>query len=180
VLPVFEQYRDSKLRADQSPVTWALSRNIHRRHLDASQRAQIGAELIGMYERESKERQRQGGREKVPAKLPEAGEAREKAADAVGVSGRLVSDAIVVKREGSPEVAAAVTSGAVSVSAAARSIRANRSGPAARRRRTARLMAPPSMWSVPWPIPDMAAVIRKLRSSADVDELVRLLSAGGA
>jgi hypothetical protein len=110
-----------------SPITYVVSLNVHRRHLDASQRAMIAADLIPMYEVEAKERQRQGGREKLPAKLPEAGEAREKVAEVVKVSPRLVTDALTVKREAKPDVIEAVKAGKIAVSAAAKETRdANR------------------------------------------------------
>ncbi len=112
-----------------SPTAWVVSQNLHRRHLDASQRAMIGAGLVPMYETEAKERQRQGGREKVTAHLQEAsrGTAAAKAAQAVNVSERSVAAAVKVTREAPAEVIEAVKVGKMSVSAAAKATReANR------------------------------------------------------
>ncbi len=108
-----------------SPVAYVAAVNLRRRHLDASQRAMIGAALVPMFEAEAKERQRIGGREKGRANLPEAdkGRAREKAAEVVNVSPRLVADALAVTREASPEIIEAVKRGEVAVSAAAKQTR---------------------------------------------------------
>ena len=70
----------------------------------------IGAELKALFEGAAKERQREGGREKVPAKLPEAGESREKAAKAVNVSPRSIEHASKVKASGTPGLGGAVSS----------------------------------------------------------------------
>ena len=104
-----------------------VSLNLTRRHLTASQRAAIALELLPQYEAEAKERQRtrKPGRKRVklrggyaqvsqlPAGLPEApdarartlervaeqeqGDARERAAEALGVSPRYVSDLKTIK-----------------------------------------------------------------------------------
>jgi ParB-like chromosome segregation protein Spo0J len=110
-----------------SPTTWVLSRNLHRRHLTASQRAAVAVDALPLLEAEAKERQRVAGLRsaasrsthgEVPATLPEpvlgAGEAREKAAAAVGASARYVSDAKAIA-EKAPEVLVEVRSGALSI-----------------------------------------------------------------
>lgn len=99
-----------------SPVSWVVSQNLRRRHMNESQRAMVAAGLVPLFEGEAKGRQ---GRRDLPANLPERGEAREKAAAAVNVSPRSVASAQVVQREGAPELADAVKQGRVAVSTAA-------------------------------------------------------------
>lgn len=107
------------------PVAFVLSENLHRRHLNESQRAMVGARAKSIYEAEAKSRQRiggaAGGSGKGPANLPEAakGDARDKAARSVNVSGRTVQHAETVLRRAAPEVVRAVESGKLAVSAAA-------------------------------------------------------------
>ncbi|MCC6492063.1 MAG: hypothetical protein IT424_03475 [Pirellulales bacterium] len=108
-------------------VAYVLSTNLHRRHLDESQRAMIGLEVEKYHATLAKERQREAGGDRRAKALvallppaPEKGRSRDKAAAAVGVSPRLVSFAKRVAQDGAPELAAAVSSGKVSVSVAAK------------------------------------------------------------
>jgi len=90
------------------PVAFVISKNIARRHLDASQRAMVAAKLATLKE----------GRPGKAANLRSTPSAAEAAA-MLNVSTRTVEVARVVRREGVPELQAAVESGAVSVAAAA-------------------------------------------------------------
>jgi predicted phage-related endonuclease len=68
-----------------------------RRHLTADQKAAIAVALLPLLEREAKNRQATstgGAKPQLKANLPEAekGQARDKAAELVGVSSRYVSD----------------------------------------------------------------------------------------
>ncbi|APZ92174.1 hypothetical protein [Fuerstiella marisgermanici] len=111
------------------PVAFVVSKNLQRRHLSSSQRAMVAAKAKGYYECEGKEAQREGGkkvgngRKKVVANLPQPKKpekkSRDKAAAAVGVSGKLVDAARKVRNDGVPELVKAVESGKVAVSAAA-------------------------------------------------------------
>jgi N6-adenosine-specific RNA methylase IME4 len=106
-----------------------LSLNLHRRHLDESQRAMVGARAKPLFEAEAAARQRGGqGGILLPANLPEAigarGEAREHAAAQVSVSPRSVEHASKVLAHGAPALVAAVDRGEVAVSTAAELARA--------------------------------------------------------
>lgn len=104
------------------PVLHVVSLNLHRRHLTETQRAMVAAKVEGMYAAEAK--QRSGGRPsltKPKVNLPELnGQARDKAAKTLNVSGKSVSDAKAVLKRGSPELISAVERGDVAVSKAAK------------------------------------------------------------
>lgn len=104
----------------KDPIAYAMSKNVHRRHLNETQRAFVGAELVPLYEKQAKERQIEGGKKKGSANLREASKASEAAARAVNVSPRSVESALKVNRDGAPEVVAAARQrGELAVSAAA-------------------------------------------------------------
>ena len=98
----------------------ALSRNLHRRHLNESQRALVGARLMARFEEEAAKRR--GMRTDLPANLPgsQLGEAREKAGIRVNVSPRSITSAQQVLRNGCDRLIAAVDQGGLKISAAAR------------------------------------------------------------
>jgi N6-adenosine-specific RNA methylase IME4 len=105
------------------PIAYAMSMNVHRRHLNETQRSFVGAELVPLYEAQAKERQRAaGGARPVSANLRGAvtEKAAEAAARAVNVSARSVESALKVNRDAAPEVLeAARERGELAVSAAA-------------------------------------------------------------
>src|ERR1019366_3351516 len=88
------------------PVAYVISANIHRRHLDASQRAIIAAKLATLAKGENQHTARA-----VPS--------QEKAAKLMNVSVASVQRARVVLDRGSPELVQAVESGFIPVKAAA-------------------------------------------------------------
>lgn len=92
------------------PLGFVISKNLKRRHLDASQRAMVAAKLAKMPQ----------GRpaENKAANLP-VSPTQSQAADMLNVSERAVRTAKVVQDHGAPELVTAVETGAVSVSAAA-------------------------------------------------------------
>src|SRR5690606_4189618 len=104
------------LANDGEVVRYVLSHNLHRRHLTASQRAMVAAGVEDLFAADAKGRQvenlKKGNDSPVKVKLPERGnakgQARDKAAEALGVSGKSVSDAKAVREHGSPELIDAV------------------------------------------------------------------------
>lgn len=93
--------------ADESLVSFVLSLNLHRRHLNESQRAMVAARIAGM---------RQGARTDI---APIGAMSQEDAAEALNVSRRSVQRATEVQERGIPELAARVDAGEVAVSTAA-------------------------------------------------------------
>jgi N6-adenosine-specific RNA methylase IME4 len=89
------------------PVEFVISLNLKRRHLNESQRQMVAAKLANLGE----------GRPINTAQT--CAVSQEQAAELLNVSRRGVQNAKVVRRDGAPELVAAVEQGKVSVSAAA-------------------------------------------------------------
>jgi hypothetical protein len=118
--------------ATDDPVAYVLSKNLHRRHLNESQRAMVGAAAMEFYEREAKERQKASGGNHTPQNVPvpdkfteahsasHKNESREKAGSLVNVSGVTIQRAKKVRAKGSPALQAAVVSGKIRVNTAAK------------------------------------------------------------
>jgi ParB-like chromosome segregation protein Spo0J len=120
--------------ADKDPVTEALSLNLHRRHLSPSQLSMVGDKVRDIYDKEgkaaksaaaiagNKTRHKKDAApdvENLPQPANTGKKARDKAAEAVGVSGKLADAARKVRAKGTAELQQAVESGDVSVTAAA-------------------------------------------------------------
>lgn len=109
----------------ESVVEMVMSLNLHRRHLDESQRAMIGAKAKPLFEAEAAYRRRatqnNDTAKAVVANLPEleSGRAREQAARSVNVSPRSVESAATVLKKGAPELVERVERGEIKVSTAA-------------------------------------------------------------
>ena len=88
-----------------SPLMYVISLNLHRRHLDESQRAMIAAKLANMSE----------GR---PAANAKDSVSQSKAAEVMNVSRTSVTRARKVMKEAAPEVVKAVEAGAVRLNTA--------------------------------------------------------------
>jgi N6-adenosine-specific RNA methylase IME4/ParB-like chromosome segregation protein Spo0J len=115
VKPQFDDY------VGKDPIAYAMSKNVHRRHLNETQRAFVGAELVPLYEEQAKERML-AGKASPSLNIGEgrSGKSAEHAARAVNVSRASVESALKVNRDGDPEViAAAKERGELAVSAAA-------------------------------------------------------------
>jgi N6-adenosine-specific RNA methylase IME4 len=97
-----------------SPVTYVVSKNKHRRHLTPSQLAMIAADLKPLYEEEARKRQlatlKKGDEKPDQETVPdrEKGQSRDQAGAAMGVSGRSVSKAEKVIAGGCDELQDAV------------------------------------------------------------------------
>jgi len=107
-----------------TPIDYVIAMNLHRRHLDASQRASV-AVAVKKYEAEEAKK-RQGARTDLQENFPKnftgsskQGDARDIAGEQLKVSGPLVDMAKTVADHGTPELQEAVRDGKVSVSAAA-------------------------------------------------------------
>lgn len=132
-----------ELDEDSDPVSWVVSHNLHRRHLTPSQRGMVALELESLLKPAARERQKaqadkgkEGGRGNKKQTLTQnlgeglssdkhAGEASTQAAKALNVSRGTVENARIVKEQGSKELIAAVKSGEVSVSKAAKVAKAH-------------------------------------------------------
>jgi hypothetical protein len=108
------------------PVAYVLSLNLHRRHLDTSQLAMVGAKARELHDKAAKERQREHGGTAPGKKKDTCGpgstsvRARDAAGKAVGVSGISVDRATRVLNHAEPEVIKAVEDGRLAVKTAAR------------------------------------------------------------
>lgn len=113
IIPDVETY-DGNL----DPVELVLSLNLHRRHLDASQRAMVAESARGMSEEEGKKR-KASGKKSANLRSSDKKTSAEKAAKLAQVSTRSVEYAAKVRKKGIPELATAVQNGRVAVSKAA-------------------------------------------------------------
>lgn len=110
-------------------IDFVIAENLHRRHLNESQRAMVAARTREIDEAEAKERMRSGGGDKVSVKAragvanlppPVTGhKARDAAGARLNVGGRTVDYATKVLRKGVVSLQRAVDTKLISVSAAA-------------------------------------------------------------
>ena len=109
---------------DGSPTDYAIGLNAKRRNLTKTQLSCVATDALPLYEAEAAERARvaphqEDAKEKIPDHSK--GQARDKAAAAVGVNPRYVSDAKKIKEE-SPETFEAMKSGEVTMSEAKKNL----------------------------------------------------------
>lgn len=106
-LPIAEIDDDTKI----DPYQYVISRNLHRRHLNESQRAKIAAKLAKL---------KHGGDRKSDEIKGQICPSIKQAAEMLQVSPSSVKNAKVVEEHGSPELNEAVERGEVAVSKAAK------------------------------------------------------------
>lgn len=99
-----------ELGKDIDPVSWVLSHNLHRRHLDTSQRAMVAAKLANLPVG-TNQHAKEGTHKCAPSV--------EQAAELLNVSPRTVNNAKKVLDKGSVEVVKAVEQGELKVTTAA-------------------------------------------------------------
>lgn len=105
-----------------SPTTFVIACNLHRRHLDESQRGLVAGRATKMFEAEAVEARKVGnsrGGSKSSANLQTTVHSTAKAAEMLNVSERTAANGKRVVDRGVPELVEAVERGEVSVSAAA-------------------------------------------------------------
>lgn len=95
-----------------NPIAFIVSMNLHRRHLNESQRAMVAARLATLQHGQRADLARDANLHVSPV-------TREQAAELLGVSVRSVASAARVRDEAVPELVQAVDAGQASVSAAA-------------------------------------------------------------
>lgn len=123
------QTPDTREYNGDDPLRFVLSLNLHRRHLTEGQKAVLALDLLPHFEAEAKKRQAHGQTapgKTLPERIPEpsvwTGEAREQAADAVGVNPRYVSDAKRISEQ-APELVPKMRAGEITVPQAMRELK---------------------------------------------------------
>ena len=112
--------RFKEWKGEGSPLQWAISENMVRRHLTSSQRAVLALELLPLLENEAHERKRRGPTIRKNLRMVEGdGEARQIAARMTGSNAAYVQRVKTI-REQAPELLDTIRSGALRVPDAAR------------------------------------------------------------
>lgn len=117
---------------DQSPARYVCSKNLTRRHLSASQRSMAVFAIQEILAKEAKSRMSRGGKLSVRQGVEiipqgEKGSTRDKLAEIAHVNSRYISDAKAIQ-EGSPELAAEVLAGNVTIPEAKRRLKGDDAG----------------------------------------------------
>ena len=103
---------------EQGPLAFVIAKNVHRRHLDESQRAMVASKIETLKHGQRKDLAEDGSAGDRQANLPVV--SRGEAAKLMNVSPRSVTSAAVVRDHAEPELRQAVERGQLAVSAAAK------------------------------------------------------------
>ena len=107
------QCSECELDDDDDPVSYVVSLNLHRRHLDESQRAMVAARIANL----------KRGEKKADSSIALSSVSQADAAALLNVSPASVKRAKTVIESGTPELIAAVDAGEVAVSKAAQIVK---------------------------------------------------------
>lgn len=111
ITPKLEEYKGNK------PFEYVISTNLHRRHLSASQKGALAVDLLPIYEKITKERQKFGQGGLLMANLPQAKEsiiASKEAGKVVGIGERYVREAKKIKEQ-KPEAFEEIRQGTLTI-----------------------------------------------------------------
>jgi site-specific DNA-methyltransferase (adenine-specific) len=118
VKPTFTEY------AGESPVAFIIGVNLHRRHLSTGQKVALAIEIEPFFAKEAKERQIRKPINSVVGHVPTTERSRDRAASAVGLSGKTVSAAKAIKKT-HPKLFKLIMAGKLTVAKAKKMIKAD-------------------------------------------------------
>lgn len=164
----------TRIYTGDTPVEYAVSLNIKRRHLDTGQRAMLALEVEPLFAAEA--RRRQGSRTDLvpnivatrPQSSPKQRKSRERAAQTTGTSGRAVSRAKRIVQE-APDLAEKVKAGQLDLNRADRIVRDRK----AEKKRIQEAQAEAALVDVPTVVDLRAGDFREVLADLhDVDAII--------
>jgi hypothetical protein len=103
------------IKTHEEASIWIIKNQLGRRNLEDYQRIELAERLRPLLEQRAKEKQREGGREKVPQTLAQPGETRQAIADMAGVSRETVRKAEIIMQEANEPIKQALRRGERSI-----------------------------------------------------------------
>jgi hypothetical protein len=110
---------------------WIIQNQLGRRNLEDYQRIELAERLRQLLAQRAKEKQREGGREKVPQTFAQPGETRQAIADMAGVSRETVRKAEIIMREADEPTKQALRAGERSIQSVYHELRPSKPQPTA-------------------------------------------------